>query len=113
MKCGVEKMNKKKELRKLSKKAHRLGKVLGYKRQSYNDLQKTELWRTAKFIFKDLLTDNGKRDLKCCFCKKKIDKYPVLHHTRYDWEHLFLPQNMAFSHKMCHLQYHKKNRGGN
>lgn len=108
-------MNKKAELRKLSKKADRIGKILGYKRQSYNDLQKTEIWRTAKVILLDYVTNNGKKPIICCFCNKPIEKRSkaVLHHKDYNWSDLFNPKSVGFAHKMCHLRHHKKKRGGN
>lgn len=71
----------------------------------YEEFQKTELWKEAKKLLKQL-----KNPIECEYCGVDFyESYMVLHHNIYDWGSFFHLENISFLHYNCHEQWHKDN----
>ena len=77
-------------------------KKYGNKRGTYSLLQEEPVWNLAKIKHIARLRKDGV--LYCHRCKLAIEGNPTIHHTSYDFKHIF--DNVVFVHSKCHQILH-------
>lgn len=77
---------------------------------TYSDLQKTSLWKGGKYLLYNYLTNKDSEKINCPHCGERlIGPYgSLLHHKKYEYDHIFDPEYIEFICYLCHNKIHNK-----